>query len=216
MNKTFQFIENTNYINELSDQRVKEILRALFIKNCTFNADIQNKDLYDEENWQHDEDSRAFYKSMSETQYFQRLKTYNKESDTVWEGITWILDLLPNFPNEALKGLNTYFLANCQFLPDSYFTAFSEWSAIIRAKYINVEIPQDFFLNLQAKEFEYLNAELFERLGYKIKLTKSSYDGGIDIIAEKVKTGKKEKLLIQCKRHKKKVGIDEIRKLLGF
>jgi restriction system protein len=140
---------------------------------------------------------------------------HEKDTDTVQEGNTWVIDLLPHFPNEALRGLDAYFLANCQFLPDSYLTAFGDWTSIIRAKYIDAEVPQDIFMNLQPKEFELIVAELYQEMGYETKLTKSSYDGGVDIIAEKKKTGKKEILYIQCKRYTNNVGVRPVRELLG-
>jgi restriction system protein len=202
-------------IKQRSDIEIKEILRAFFIKNCTFNIDLIYKDTYKNIDWAQEQKLEEHYKKFTETQYFKRLMAHQKETDTVWEGITWILDLLPHFPNEALRGLHAYFLANCQFVPDSYYNAFGDWTSIIRAKYIDVEIPQEIFLNLQPKEFEYIVAELYEEMGYETKLTNSSYDGGIDVIAEKKKTGKKEKLLIQCKRYRNKIGVDEARKLLG-
>jgi restriction system protein len=202
-------------IKQRSDTEVKDILRALFIKNCTFKIDLIYKETYQGIDVTKDKELATYYDNFSQTQYFKRLMSHKKDTDTVWEGLTWIIDLLPHFPNEALRGLDAYFLANCQFLPDSYFNAFGDWSAIIRAKYIDIEVPQDIFLGFQPKEFEYLIAELYEKLGYETKLTKTSYDGGVDIIAEKKKTGKKEKLLIQCKRYQYKIGVDEIRKLLG-
>ena len=202
-------------IKERSDKEIKEILRVFFIKNCTFKIDLLYKETYIDINWKKDQESRELYEIISETQYFKRLMSHEKETDTVWEGMTWILDLLPHFPNEALRGLESYYLANCQYLPDSYFPAFSDWTAIIRAKYIDIEVPQDIFLAFQPKEFEFLVAGLYEQMGYKTKITKSSYDGGIDILAKKEKVGRQEQLLIQCKRYRKNIGVDEARNLLG-
>jgi restriction system protein len=200
---------------ERSDTEVKEILRAFFIKNCTFNIDILYKDSYKKMDWINSDDLKDHYNRFSQTQYFKRLMAHEKDTDTVQEGNTWVIDLLPHFPNEALRGLDAYFLANCQFLSDSYLTAFGDWTSIIRAKYIDAEVPQDIFMNLQPKEFELIVAELYQEMGYETKLTKSSYDGGVDIIAEKKKTGKKEILFIQCKRYSNNVGIRPVRELLG-
>lgn len=46
------------------------------------------------------------------------------------------------------------------------------------------------------------------------QLTSFRKDGGVDIIAEKGESGKKEKVIIQCKRYNKKVGVNPIRELL--
>ncbi len=208
--------EFLNTINERSDVEVKEILRVFFIKNCTFNQDLFYKETYDTIDWKGKIHVNEDYKGLSETQYFKRLMSYKKKSDTVWEGITWILDLLPHFPNEALRGLEAYLLANCQFLPDSYFIAFAHWQAIIRAKYVEARVPQEIFLAFQPRDFEYLISELYNRMGYETKVTKSSYDGGADVHAEKKKVGKRELLLIQCKRYKGNIGVVDVRNLLGI
>jgi restriction system protein len=52
-------------------------------------------------------------------------------------------------------------------------------------------------------------------MGYKTELTKMTHDGGKDVIAERVQSGEKERLLIQCRRTRKNVGVGEIRSLLG-
>lgn len=201
-------------IEQRSDTEIKEILAAFFIKNGTFNIDLVYKEFYKKIDSQDNEFAEQ-YKIFSSTQYFKRLMSHQDQTDTVWEGITWVIDLLPHFPNDALRGLSAYFLANCQFLPDSYHIGFGDWAAIIRAKYVDTKVSQEFFLNLLPKEFEYIVAELYEKMGYETKLTNTSHDGGIDIYAEKKKTGKKEKLLIQCKRYRKNIVVDEARKLLG-
>jgi restriction system protein len=53
-------------------------------------------------------------------------------------------------------------------------------------------------------------------MGYKTELTKMTHDGGRDVIAERVQSGEKERLLIQCRRTKNNVGVGEIRSLLGI
>ena len=61
-----------------------------------------------------------------------------------------------------------------------------------------------------------MTAALFESMNYKVSLTQSSYDGGIDVNADKIELGQKEKVVIQCKRYTKQtIGIGDIRNLLG-
>ena len=62
--------------------------------------------------------------------------------------------------------------------------------------------------------FEHIVAEVFRRMGYSIRLTGQSYDGGIDIRASKSVVGGKKIIAIQCK-HKPQVGVDVARELLG-
>lgn len=152
---------------------------------------------------------------ISDTEYFRRLSEAKSPNDYVWEGMTWVLDLLPHFPNEAIKGLDAYFQANCQFLPDDLLNALSDCTTMIRARYIDKEQPRETFLNLTPRDFEKLVAALYQDIGYSVTLTKLTRDGGIDIHAEKNQPTSKEKLVIQCKNYTSNVSVEEIRSLLG-
>jgi len=137
------------------------------------------------------------------------------QKNQVWEGLTWIIDLLPHSPNEALKALSAYFSANCQFLPDDILNAISDCGTMIRARYIDKLHPRQIFLDLSPIDFEKLVASLYQAMQYKISLTKRSYDGGVDIYAEKTAVASKEKLVIQCKNYTSTISVVEIRNLLG-
>ncbi len=71
----------------------------------------------------------------------------------------------------------------------------------------------DFVDILSGNEFELLISELYTAMGYSVKKTAQTRDGGIDIIAEKFD----ECFLIQCKRYspKRKVTINVVRELNG-
>lgn len=75
----------------------------------------------------------------------------------------------------------------------------------------NLDNP-DNFQNLSPQELEDFVARLFECLGYEVRQTPYSGDGGKDIIA--FKDGRK--YIIECKRYKKeKVGRPELQKFFG-
>ncbi|MDE6433001.1 MAG: restriction endonuclease [Lachnospiraceae bacterium] len=70
---------------------------------------------------------------------------------------------------------------------------------------------------LSSREFEIIIAELFEKLGYEVELTKQTRDGGVDIyIAEKTNIGK-FLFLVECKHYasNRPVGIEVIRNMYG-
>lgn len=195
-------------ISSYPESIIKGILRKFIINNCTFGSDefyrkhyLQNMDKLPD--------------GLKETEYFRRLILALRPRDCAWEGLTWILDLLPFSPGEAIRVIEAYYLANIQFLPDDQLIALSECITIIRAKFINIIPLREQLLELDPLEFEMLVAELYKSLGYSVQLTKRSYDGGVDVIAEKPETSQKEKLLIQCKRFKDKVVVKDIRELLG-
>ncbi len=65
--------------------------------------------------------------------------------------------------------------------------------------------------NLKHWEFEHYIGDLFNKLGYKTRVIGSSYDEGIDVIAEK--DGIKH--YIQCKHYNNKVGVKDVREFCG-
>jgi len=70
---------------------------------------------------------------------------------------------------------------------------------------------RNYWKNLSPKSFEEELLNLFKTLGYKIKKTPYVADGGIDGIIEKPN----KKIVIQCKKHKKPIGVQTIRDMYG-
>jgi len=64
-------------------------------------------------------------------------------------------------------------------------------------------------------EFEKLICSLIKKMGFNVKHTKLSGDGGVDIIATSQETFFKGKYLIQCKRYYGSIGEPPIRDLFG-
>lgn len=68
---------------------------------------------------------------------------------------------------------------------------------------------------MSGEEFEHYVARLFKSLGYKAQVTKTSGDYGADVIATRFLRGKGEKIAIQCKRYRGKVGISAVQEVIG-
>ena len=68
---------------------------------------------------------------------------------------------------------------------------------------------------LSPSEFEDLVARLHSALGYAVRRTAATRDGGVDVIAVRDHPTGREKLAIQCKHQEKPVGRPELQKLLG-
>jgi restriction system protein len=151
---------------------------------------------------------------LMKIEYYRRLlRGYIKGQ--VWEGNTWIIDLLPHWPKVALDALNAYFLAHCQFLPDGRIDGLSDAMALIRARFI--QTPRSALLSsLEPYQFEHLIDKLYSEMGYSTTLTQKTRDGGRDVIAEKSGAAKREKLLIECKTLKRNIGVQPVRSLLGI
>ncbi len=212
-----------NTIHDRSEKEFRSILLHFIPKSGTYGMDLRHLKYYKDIGLDSQKDSGQTLEEQAEnsqhsitgTQYFSNLMAAKPQKSSVWEGLTWIMDLLPHSPNEALKALNAYFSANCLFLPDDVLNAISDCGTMIRARYIDKLHPRQIFLNLSPIDFEKLVASLYKTMKYEIKLTKQSYDGGIDIYAEKTATGSKEKVVIQCKNYTSTISVIEVRNLLG-
>lgn len=96
-------------------------------------------------------------------------------------------------------------------------------SAIITLSPINdavlkclLQNPEEIY-QLTSREFEEVMAEIYNRLGYKVKLTKATRDGGKDIIIRKSDILGDFIYYVECKKYSTNnpVGVEIVRKLLG-
>lgn len=71
--------------------------------------------------------------------------------------------------------------------------------------------------SIDPRRFEEFIASLFAGMGFKTRLTKKSYDDGVDVIAIGSRENEKSEYLIQCKRYCKSntVNVTQVRELLG-
>jgi len=165
---------------------------------------------------------RDWHSRLLNLQYYQRLIVWTameQKGPPPWEGITWILDLLPHGPRRALNALNAYLSAHIQLLPDGRIDGLFEAAEIIRAKYIGLPGTQPDkvrgLLDLSDRDFECVVERLYSAMRFETELTPPKRDGGRDVIATKKIPGDFQSLRIECKRYKNPVGVDVARGLLG-
>ena len=83
------------------------------------------------------------------------------------------------------------------------------------------ETTEDFVIKriherLSGHEFEHFIAHLLERMGYTVRVTQKSSDGGIDVIAHNDKLGFEPPIIkVQCKRTTSQINETQVRELLG-
>ncbi len=83
------------------------------------------------------------------------------------------------------------------------------------------ETAQDFVIKrihtqLSGHDFEHFIAHLLECMGYTVRITQKSGDGGIDVIAHNDKLGFEPPIIkVQCKRTTNQINEPQVRELLG-
>lgn len=85
---------------------------------------------------------------------------------------------------------------------------------VVITMFLNCRKSPKTYCNLKAMtglEFERYITKLYQRMGYNAYTTQASGDFGADVIAKKGK----EKLCIQCKYYKGKVGIEAVQQVIG-
>jgi restriction system protein len=153
--------------------------------------------------------------------YYRRLLAFAAGSPSIhpWEGITWLLDLLPQYPKQALDALNAYIFAHAQLLPDLRLLGHFDAAELIRARYISMPGTLtervEFLQTIEPRTLEHLVERLYHGLGFATQLTPASHDGGRDVIATMESPGHRESLRIECKRYARPVGVPVARALLG-
>lgn len=207
-----KYIEN---ISERTDNDILRLLRKFLFTSTNFgnNGFLISALKHDQSN-----NPKLFDKKIS-MQFFKRLLLSHSNTQVLtWEGVTWILDLLPHFPKQAIETLNSYILAHAQLLPDGRFHGLNDVIQIIRAKFIGLPGTQKdkviFLQSLKPRDFELFVERLYCNMGYKTQLTKETRDGGKDIIISKKLSTNTEKILIECKKYtKNSIGVSIIREL---
>lgn len=198
-----QYLET---IHSRTDAEVRNLLRGFLIPSGTLGADRQMR------HWVVSLGVDEVIRLKEEREFVRRMF---EPPFLPWEGITWILDLLPHDPAKALDALDAFFIAHIQELPDGRFRGLSEAEDVIRHRYLQCENPRESLLSLRPNEFEYLIAALFQKMGYGVIVTQASRDGGVDVEARRNDPGGRGLVLIQCKRYEDVVRVHAVRELMG-
>jgi restriction system protein len=154
---------------------------------------------------------------IKDTELHRRVQYYiaSRGKLPIWDGIQWVLDLLPDSPRECLQALEAYVGLYGYPLPDGRFHGIIDAMSVIRAKFIEIPVSGNEFDSISDRQLELLVASLYEKIGFTTIVTKKTRDGGRDVIAERSEPGKREKLLIEVKHHEKPIGVPVVRALLG-
>ncbi len=193
-------------VHSISEEDVKKLLRILIQNTNRLGADN------DALRFSITKDKEEIFRLMESSEYWRR--NFSMRND-VWEGLTWVIDLLPDKPKLAMNAVEAYIVANSIHMTDHQYIGAKDCVAILQAKYFERGHSPDILLETDPVKFEWLIEKLYKNLGYSTQLTPASYDEGIDIIATKEPAGHMEKILIQCKRSKNNVGISTVRELYG-
>jgi restriction system protein len=140
--------------------------------------------------------------------------------DQAMQEIRWVIKLLPDRPDLALQALRAFHIAYITSLcTDANFYTMSDIEQLIRAKLIGSPETYDETIKLLFREgprtFECLVERLYNAMGYETELTSPQNDGGRDVNAWKETPGHRQRLLVECKLHTGRVGVQITRALLG-
>jgi restriction system protein len=178
-----------------SEKTVTEILKSFLDLGASLTSD--NSSLNHLERLMEDDPEEA-RRLIKEVPYYQRLLAHvtSRGKTPVREGITWIMDLLPSSPREALDALEAYLHVHLLYLPDGRIHGLSDAMAILRTRYFSTDetVANSILFSLKPIDFEHLAESLYLAMGYLTEMTKPSHDGGRDIIATKNEPGKKDLL----------------------
>lgn len=104
-----------------------------------------------------------------------------------------------------LQELNSIIDGNLKIKCEEYYNKQIEYERYIK------KCQRDFWVSLNGYEFENEVASVFSQNGYSAYVTKKTGDGGVDIVLER----NNERIAVQCKHHKNKVGPNDVRALQG-
>lgn len=209
--------EYLSQINNYPSKEIRQILRFFLIQSQSYPLDtvyakyiadqIKNKAIHPDE--------------LSELQ--RRFLIFLASNGRIppWEGLSWVIDLLPRYPQESINIIENYIVTHfVGALHDSILYSMYDAISVIRARYItkaNTDAGARRVLSsINPRDFEHLVENLYHRMRYRTTLTKQTRDGGRDIVAKNTNPGSKERLFIECKRHTRKIDAATVRRLLGI
>ncbi|MGJ7583318.1 hypothetical protein ACSFA3_24465, partial [Variovorax sp. RHLX14] len=127
-----EFLLNVDVVSEVE---CRHLLRSLLLGSGTYGFDYRNfKFLLAE----------GGASLLGESEYLRRLIT----GKSAWEGIHWILDLLPHSPKKAIEVIDIFAIRFCQELSDGFLNGLDDATAIIKAKYIRRDHHPSVLLDL--------------------------------------------------------------------
>lgn len=138
-----------------------------------------------------------------------------------WEGLGWVIDLLPKHPRMALNVIDAFFQAYYYRLTDNYLSGLFDAQAIIRNRYIESSHTADHatrvLMGLNWRELELLCGVAYEHMGFQAVVTPRGDDDGVDVFAASHVLGQTGLVVIQAKKwsDSNPVGKGEVRDLLG-
>ena len=141
------------------------------------------------------------------------------ENEPVWQGLSWILDLVDRRPERAIAVIDSFLDANLMFLPDGIIWGLGDAQALIRAKWVGSPETRraklETVFSLGHRNFEHLIDELYHAMGYKSELTPPRRDHGRDVLVSRLEPALREDSRVECKLWRGRVGVQIARALLG-
>jgi restriction system protein len=202
------FREYVNSIKSRNERQIKLLLRNFLPMGGSFGIDKDRlREYLAQDNLK---------ELLEEYEYVRRL-IYGSvgKKQHVWEGLSWVIDLLPRFPAEAISAIEAYDLSHFFILPDGRIHSLSDSVALIRARYLETITEKNLAEAISARDFEFLAASLYLAEGYRVNVTQQTRDGGHDVLAVKDLPNYTERILIECKRTRSPVSIHVARALMG-
>jgi restriction system protein len=207
-----QYIDSVTARNE---DEVRSLLRHFLIPTGEFGSDALNAEFAKRA---FDNEPEMFGRLMA-IEYYRRLVGADVLVEPTWQGLSWVLDLLPRWPMQALEVLEAYLLAHMMYLPDGRISGIADAQAVIRAMWIgnpaSSGLKRDLLLQLGPVRFEHLVEALYHAMEFDTAITPPSRDGGRDIKVSRETPGAREQSLVECKLWSGPVGVQKVRQLLG-
>ncbi|MFI1213607.1 restriction endonuclease [Streptomyces sp. NPDC020802] len=144
------------------------------------------------------------------------LSASGKSKEPVWQGISWVLDLLPHSANAAIEAISAYHLAHLQHFSDLRLIGIEDAIALVRHRYITqgdtgLERKISVLRSLHPRDLEFLVGALYSAMGYGVSITSQQKDGGFDVVARR----RIERICIECKNWEQKVDVETVRSFCG-
>ena len=159
----------------------------------------------------HDRDAVFVGKDLEMKTKKEALEKYRKDEKEYQNKVKELERKHPNIERFAEESINVYEKKYTKYYVENLFFPVFKNLINVAEKKDEERSTKDWWRNLSPDNFEKEVGEWYKRKGYSVRVTKTTGDGGVDVIAEK--GGRTT--YIQCKHYRRKVGPDAVRELYG-
>lgn len=131
--------------------------------------------------------------------------------------LSWLVDAALRSPQAAIDVARTYIGVHALVLNDLASNGLNDFVNMVQLHVLGLPSLKGpaFLQKVAPSDLEFLVAGLYRAMGYDVRVTPRSHDGGHDVVAISSRSAEQVRILIEVKQWHRRVGVQTVRALRG-